>query len=129
MMTTKLELLLLVEDDVKDTETIIEVIHKVSPNISINRQTVSSEALDFLRQANITPQLILFDIGVRLDGIKFIKQMRQIKGLELVPLVIVTGLAKDIIDANAAKIAAGYIIKPVAVTEFKQVITSLGFTT
>lgn len=126
---TKLELLLLVEDDVKDTETIIEVIHEVSPNISVNRQTVSSEALDFLRQANYIPQLILFDIGVRLDGIAFIKEMRQIKGLEVVPLVIVTGLAKDIIDANAAKIATGYIIKPVAVIEFKQVITSLGFTT
>lgn len=128
-MTTKLELLLLVEDDVRDTELIIEVIHTVSPNISVNRQTVSSEALDFLRQAAYMPQLILFDIGVRLDGIAFIKELRQIKGLSVVPLVIVTGLAKDVIDANAANIAAGYIIKPVELDEFKKVITSLGFTT
>lgn len=128
-MPTKLELLLLVEDDVQDTETIIEVIHETSPNISVNRQTVSSEALEFLRQAQYTPQLILFDIGLKLDGIAFIKEMRQIKGLSVVPLVIVTGLAKDIVDANAANIAAGYITKPVKANEFKEVITTLGFVT
>jgi two-component SAPR family response regulator len=126
---TKLELLLLVEDNAEDTKDMIALIHSVSPNISINSQTVSADALDWLRQANYIPQLILFDIGFRLDGIAFIKELRQIKGLSVVPLVIVTGLAKDIVDANAANIAAGYIIKPVEPDEFKTVITKLGFTT
>jgi DNA-binding response OmpR family regulator len=126
---TKLELLLLVEDDVQDAEKVIELIHEVSPNISVNRQTVTSETLDYLRQVKQPPQLILFDIGTNLDGVNFIKKMRQIKGMEIVPLVILTGLAQNIIDAHAANIAAGYITKPVEVEEFKNLITSLGFVT
>lgn len=127
--TIKLEIILLVEDNVVDADRVIEIIHQVSPNISINKQTVSSEALDYLRQVNQPPQLILFDIGDKLDGIEFIKKMRQIKGLDVVPLVILTGLAKDIVDAHAAKIASGYIIKPIEVEEFKTLITTLGFVT
>lgn len=130
-MMTKLELLLLVEDDDLEAQTAINVVRKVSANIAIVRQTISQTALDYLKQANATPQLILFDIGLpeKTDGIKFIQEMRQIRTLSDVPIVILTGIALDIARAHAANIAAGYIVKPVEVERLRELFIKLGFET
>lgn len=128
---TKLELLLLVEDDDLEAQAAIDVVHKVSANIAIVRQTISQDALSYLRQVNVAPQLILFDIGLpeKTDGIKFIQEMRLIKTLESVPIVILTGIALDIARAHAANIAAGYIVKPVEVERLRELFSKLRFET
>lgn len=127
----KLELLLLVEDDPVEAQAAIDVIRQVSSNIAIVRQTISQTALTYLQQVNVSPQLILFDIGLpdRADGIQFIQDMRQIKHLASVPIVILTGLALDIARAHAANVAAGYIVKPVEVERLRELFTKLRFET
>lgn len=126
---TKLEILLLVEDDPDEAQHAINVIRAVSANISIVLQKISEEALKYLRQVNQPPQLILFDIGLpRMDGIEFIRKMRTIKKLEPVPIVVLTGVALDIARAHAADVAAGYIVKPIEVEQLRDLLTKLGFT-
>ena len=128
---SKLELLLLVEDDDIEAQHVINVVRQVSSNIAIVRQTISQTALDYLRQVKVSPQLILFDIGLpeQADGLGFIKEMRTIKPLESVPIVILTGLALDIACAHAANIAAGYIVKPVEIERLRDLLIKLGFET
>ena len=128
---SKLELLLLVEDDPIEAQHVIDVVRQVSSNIAIVRQTISQTALDYLRQVKVSPQLILFDIGLpeRADGLGFIKEMRTIKPLETVPIVILPGLALDIARAHAANIAAGYIVKPVEIERLRDLLIKLGFET
>jgi DNA-binding response OmpR family regulator len=130
-MTTKLELLLLVEDDDIEAQAAINVVRAVSANIAIVRQTISDTALQYLRQVQVSPQLILFDIGLpeKTDGIKFIQEMRKIKPLEAVPIVILTGIALDIARAHAANVAAGYIVKPVELERLRELFKQLGFET
>jgi len=127
---TKLEILLLVENNQPDIEIATRIIRTVSSNISIVVQDISEAALIYLRQVVSPPQLILLDIGLpKMEGIEFIKQMRQIKFLQSVPIVILTGVALDIARAHAADVAAGYIVKPIEVTQFKEILDKLGFTT
>lgn len=127
--TTKLEILLLVEDDDEEAVRIINIIREASTNIAIVKQKISAEALDYLRQVEQPPQLILFDLGMRLDGISFIKEMKSIEKLKPVPLIVLTGIAKEIAEAHAAGIASGYIVKPMKVNHFESVLSDLGFTT
>lgn len=129
-MTTKLEYLLLVEDNDEDVQIATNIIRSVSANISIVVQNISEDALFYLQQVINPPQLILLDIGLpKMEGVEFIKQMRQIKTLQHVPIVILTGVALDIARAHAANVAAGYIVKPIEAKQFREILDKLGFTT
>ena len=130
-MMTKLEILLLVEDDDAEAQHAINVIRAVSANIAITRQKISSEALEYLRQVHQPPQLIVFDLGTpdNTDGIQFIRKMRTIDKLKPVPIVVMTGNPVEVAQAHAADIAAGYIVKPVEVAKFREQLDKLGFTT
>lgn len=129
-MTTKLEILLLVEDDPDEAQHAIKVIREVSANIAITVQKINSDALTYLRQVNQPPQLIVLDIGLpKLDGIKFIRDMKTIDKLKPVPIVILTGDPIEIARAHAADVAADYIVKPIEVKRFRDILTGLGFTT
>lgn len=127
---TKLEILLLVEDDDAEAEKVAQIVRAVSGNIAIVKQTISAEALDYLRQSTHNPpQLILFDLGSKADGIAFIKEMKTIDHLKPVPLVVLVGDPTEIARANETKAAADYIVKPIAIKRFQAVLNKLGFTT
>ena len=122
-----LEKLLLVEDDNTEAQIAIDVIREASSHIAIVRQTISQTALEYLRQVDVSPQLILFDIGLpdKTDGISFIKEMKAIKTLETVPLVILTGVPLDIARAHAANVADEYIMKPIMVARLLELFIKL----
>lgn len=127
---TKLEILLLVEDDDVEALKVEEIIRTVSANIAIVKQTISAEALTYLRQSTRNPpQLILFDLGSNADGIAFMKELKSIDHLKPVPLVVLVGDPMEIARANEAKVADDYILKPIEVQRFRDTLTKLRFTT
>ena len=124
-----LERLLLIEDSTSDVELTKRVINKVTTSIQLAVHGTAETALSYLQTANPLPQLILLDLGLPgMDGIEFIRQMRTIRGLRPIPIVILTGWALDIVRADAAQVAVGYVIKPIDEDEFKNLLSQLGFT-
>jgi len=124
----KLVILLLVEDNGNDIELTERIIRAVDPAIQVVVHSTGEEALIYMQATTEIPQLILLDIGLpKMDGIEFIRQMKNIKHLQAIPVVILTGLALDIARAHAADIAAGYIVKPIEVRQFKKQLKELGF--
>lgn len=123
----KLEILLLVEDREADIELTKQVIHKISAGISVVVHSMGETALDYLTAVINPPQLILLDLGLPgMDGIEFIKQMKTIKRLKPIPVVILTGAAMDIARAHAEDVTA-FILKPMSAGEFNRILQKLGF--
>lgn len=127
-MVSPIETLLLVEDNEDSAIHTSQIVRKIIPNVAIVLQTSGEDALNYLQSILRHPQLILLDIGLpRMDGFEFIKQMRLIKRLDPIPIVIVTGLSLDIAKAHEMNVAAGYIVKPVDSDRFREQLTHLGF--
>jgi DNA-binding response OmpR family regulator len=55
--------------------------------------------------------------------------MKTIDKLKPVPVVILTGDPIEIARAHAADVAADYIVKPIEVKRFRDILDHLGFTT
>ncbi len=105
---------LVVEDDVSDTEIILSVL-KRHPRISSTH--ASSQPIALLGQlatGQLRPDLIFLDIRMpRMDGFKFLEALREIPAMVSVPVVFLTtsALADDARRA-AQSTASSYIVKP-----------------
>ncbi len=122
-----LEILLLVEDNENDVILTRRVILDINPNINLIIHTSGESALDYLRSEQPRPQLILLDLKLPgMNGLEFVRQMKMIKGLEPIPVVVVTGFASDVLQAREANAAIGFIIKPIEVTEIREILLRTG---
>ena len=106
---------LLVDDDVADTELILNVL-KRHPEVSTARATDAPEfALRQLASENhLKPDLVLLDIQMpRMNGFNFLEAMRQIPSMAHVPVVFLTTsrLASDVARTKEGS-ASLYVIKP-----------------
>ncbi len=105
---------LLVDDDPADTLLILNVLRR-------HPQVAAAQAVDFpklvlrkLRNGRLSPDLVLLDINMpRLDGFAFLKKLREIEGLELLPVVFLTTscLARDV-KRTKRSTASLYVVKP-----------------
>lgn len=128
-MVARIETILLLEDNEDSAIHTSYVVRKVMPNAAIVLQTTGENALAYLQKVLHPPQLIILDIGLpKMDGFEFILQMRTIKRLEPVPIIIVTGLPLDIAKAHEMNVAAGFIVKPIDVEHLQEQLITLGFT-
>lgn len=126
----RLETILVIEDDAVHAILTNRIIRKIVPSVAIAVQTTGEDALEYLQSVAHPPQLILLDIGLpRMDGFEFILQMRTIKRLNPVPIVILTGRPLDIAKAHEMNVAAGYIVKPMDAPHFREQLINLGFET
>jgi DNA-binding LytR/AlgR family response regulator len=110
-----------VEDSDVDSQTIEEHIDKFikSTNIQIHTDVFNC-GLDFLDAYKANYDIICMDIEMpHLDGIKTAESIRKID--EVVPLIFITNMAKYAINGYSVS-ALGYLLKPVAYTDFCIVI-------
>lgn len=127
-----LEILLLIEDNENDIALISRMLRQLLSFVAIVVHSTGESALDYLHQTKHIPQIIFLDLSLPgMDGFEFIRRMREIKRLDNIPVVIITGASMDIARAHAAEIAAGYLIKNVDVerlaVQFKELLINLGF--
>jgi CheY-like chemotaxis protein len=113
---------LLVDDDVADTSLILNVL-KRHPSVTLAQATNTPEfALRQLAAGRLLkPGLILLDIHMpRLDGFGFLNALREIPGMEAVPVVFLTtsGLASDVAKTRESS-ASLYVVKPDTYTELQ----------
>jgi CheY-like chemotaxis protein len=122
--------MLLVEDDPADQKLIKASLknQRIANDLVVVNN--AEEALDFLhsrgdyRGRTALPDLILLDLNMPgMGGKEFLKQIKADEGLKHIPVVILTtsNSERDILDSYRLQ-AAGYVHKPVALDEFKQVM-------
>ncbi len=126
-MGERIHILLLVEDNENDVIMTRRAILAINPAIDIVIHTSGEAALDYLKSEQPRPQLILLDLKLPgMNGLEFVKRMKLIKGLDTIPVVVVTGFASDILQAHEANAAIGFIIKPIEINEIQDILKKVG---
>ena len=125
-MKTKQIHLLHVEDDSVDRMVVERVLKKMDVVGSIHHASNGEEALDKLRgtngqeKINPFPHIILLDINMpKMNGIEFLKELRNDGELKYLSVYMVT-TSSDQQDIDGAYLynVAGYILKPVDISQF-----------
>ena len=122
--------ILLVEDDEVDVMTVKRSLKdlKVSNRLDVSRN--GEEAVEFLNEPrNDFPCLILLDINMpRMNGIEFLKIIKQDDRLKRIPVVVLTSSReeRDKMDSFGLGIA-GYMVKPADYQKFVEVIRAIDF--
>ncbi|HEX6599774.1 MAG TPA: response regulator [Gemmatimonadaceae bacterium] len=121
--------ILLVEDDEVD---VLNVRRAFQKNNIANPLFVASNGLEALEQlrGHMIPRerrIVLLDLNMpRMNGIEFLRELRQDPELKLTPVVVLTTSndERDRIEAYNLNVA-GYLLKPVTFSNFCEVMTAL----
>ena len=108
--------ILLVEDDELDVISVERSLKKLESEYILYTAYNGIEALKILRDPEVplTPDVILLDINMpRMNGIEFLKVVREDKKLKDLKVFIMTTSSEEMDRSEAEKLGiAGYIIKP-----------------
>lgn len=121
--------ILLVEDDDVDVMNVRRAFKKNNIRNPLWTAGNGVEALEILRGGEIPAnrRLILLDLNMpRMTGIEFLKELRQDPELGATPVVVLTtsDAERDRVDAYKLNVA-GYILKPVTLTNFVEAMATL----
>ena len=121
--------ILLVEDDQVDVMNVRRAFDKNRITNPLYVAGDGIEALSMLRSAKVPParRIILLDLNMpRMNGIEFLRELRNDPALCLTPVVVLTTSndERDKIDAFNLNVA-GYLVKPVTFINFVEVMAAL----
>ncbi len=121
-----------IEDDEDDSELLLRQLRKSDIDSHVKFLADGKEALDFL--SNLPPAMpfcnliaIFLDLKLpSISGLQLLPQIKQIPGLQNVPIIIMTGSLdpKDFEACQRLNVAA-FVQKPVTFESFSKVITGL----
>ena len=106
--------LLLVDDDADDRELFVNVVKEVNPNIHCFTANDGQQALDLLKTLPTLPDLIFLDLRMpRINGRKFLTEIKQLEKLKNVPVVIYS-TSREVDEAKDLKKlgAVHFVSKP-----------------
>jgi CheY-like chemotaxis protein len=112
--------ILLIEDDELDIISVERSLKKIESEYELHTAYNGIEALKFLRNPNaVKPDVILLDINMpRMNGIEFLKVIREDKSLKDLKVFIMTTSSEGNDRSEAEELGiSGYIIKPLNYTE------------
>ncbi len=133
MMPTRLVDVLLIDDNPGDVRLTFEALREnhIETNLHVTRDGV--DALCFLRQqgpyANAPrPELVIMDLNMpRKDGREFLAELKMDPSLGRIPVIVLTTSQADAdVRASYNLHASCYIIKPVDLDQFFQVVKEIG---
>jgi CheY-like chemotaxis protein len=120
--------ILLIEDDLVDTMTITRALKYLQVKNPVDNVTDGERALTYLRgSTKPLPGLILLDLNMpRMNGLEFLEHVKADPALRAIPVIILTTsrLNEDWMAAFD-KSVAGYIIKPVLLDQFVEVMRKI----
>ena len=120
--------ILLVEDDEVDVRSVKRAfadLHVTNPLAVVHN---GEEALEYLKnKLNKRPGLILLDLRMsRMDGIEFLKIIKNDNKLRITPVVVLTTSKEDEDKIEGFNLGiAGYMMKPVNYKDFVEVIRTI----
>jgi CheY-like chemotaxis protein len=121
--------ILLVDDDEVDVMTVKRAFAKANIANKVFVATDGIEALEKLRSDGIPTQrrLVLLDLNMpRMNGIEFLREIRQDPALQALTVVVLTTSNEDRDRVEAYQLnVAGYLLKPVTFHSFADVMATL----
>ena len=120
--------LLLVEDDDVDIMTIKRALKDLKIVNPLDVVKNGEEGISFLKDINtVKPAMILLDLNMpQMNGIEFLKVIKSDNVLKSIPVVVFTtsNREKDTTESYNLGVA-GYVVKPVAYTQFLEVLRTI----
>ena len=120
--------ILLVEDDDVDIMTIKRAFKDLKIINPLDVAKNGEEGISFLKDANtVKPGMILLDLNMpQMNGIEFLKVIKNDNALKSIPVVVFTtsNREKDTTESYNLGVA-GYVVKPVAYTQFLEVLRTI----
>lgn len=111
---------LLIEDDVIEVMKLKRAIKKLEMHHELIEAKNGEEALEILRDGDVLPDIIFLDLNMpRINGIEFLKILKEDTVLRYLPTVILTTSSnrKDVLECYNHGVA-GYIIKPLKYDDY-----------
>ena len=119
---------LLVEDDSIDAMTVRRAFRDLKLSNTLTHRINGEEALAYLREPGTTiPCVILLDLNMpRMNGIEFLKVIKQDDRLKRIPVIVLTTSNEecDVVESFRMCVA-GYIVKPVDYKKFVEAIRTI----
>lgn len=128
-MPEKMLNILLIEDDEVDVMNVRRAFKKNNISNPLWVAGNGEEGLDMLRTGGIPRdrRLVLLDLNMpRMNGIEFLRELRADPELAPTPVVVLTTSDDERDRVNAYNLnVAGYILKPVTLTNFVEAMATL----
>jgi CheY-like chemotaxis protein len=124
-MSTK-RIFFIVDDDADDQELFSEAVSEVDRNIECISAYSCEDAIDWLRNRKISPDMIFLDLNMpRVNGKQCLLELKQIEGVRNIPVIIyTTSSEKRDIEETARLGAAHFLTKP---NKFAELCKALSF--
>lgn len=114
-------IVLYADDDIDDIQLVHEAFFNHAKNVELVTVEDGFEALAYLKKLSINdpaPCLIILDINMpRMDGKEALMKIREMKRFNEVPAILFTTSSQKTDKDFAAKYKAGFITKPIDVTQ------------
>lgn len=111
----------LVDDDYEDHEIFKMALDSAEPGAELFTAESGIEAIEKLREENkFIPDIIFFDVNMpRMTGKECIRQLRQLKHLEKIPMILYSTHddKKEFIQAKEVG-ASDFVTKPASISEY-----------
>jgi len=119
---------LLVEDDQVDAMTVRRSLRDIKVTNRLDIVGDGEEALAFLRDPQYErPCIILLDLSMpRMNGIEFLRALKQEEDLKRIPVVVLTASNEERDKVESFRLGvAGYMVKPVDYQQFVEVVKTI----
>lgn len=119
--------ILLIEDDAIEVMKFNRVLKNLDTKHKVTEANNGEEALAILREKAIIPNIIILDLNMpKINGIEFLKILKEDETLKYIPAIILTtsGNHKDLLECYKTGVA-GYILKPLKYEDYVSRITKL----
>lgn len=118
---------LFIEDDTIEVMKLHRAIAKLGLKHNIIEAENGEHAIDILQNKQVRPDIILLDLNMpKMNGIEFLKVLKESKSLKYIPIVILTtsGNQLDLQECYSIGIA-GYVIKPLKYEDYVEKLKTI----
>jgi DNA-binding response OmpR family regulator len=119
--------ILYIEDDPDDIELLQDALSSNNVNFEMKVIMDGKVAIDYLRQCNQCPNIIVLDYNLpKVHGREILKEIRSLSALKHLPVLVLTTSSNQM-DMNTAieNGASGYMIKPTTMAGINHTVQSI----
>ena len=128
--------ILMVEDDAKDAELVLEALRQRHISSNVVHVVDGHEAMDFISHSDLylnwqdlyIPKVILLDLKLTtVSGLDVLRQLKAEDNTKAIPVVVFTGSPRDIDLIESYRLGVNsYVMKPNDAGEFMEVVGEIG---
>ena len=136
MPMTKSVDILLVDDDAKDAELVLEALRQRHISSNIVHVVDGHEAMDFISNSDLyvnwqdlhVPRVILLDLKLKtVSGLDVLRQFKAEDNTKAIPVVVFAGSSQDIELIESYRLGVNsYVMKPADAGKFMQLVGEIG---